>query len=127
MFDRNINHAPIYKHVDVKHTENRAPTDDSIRLLREMETKSLETIVNSTRVQNTHLDAVIHTMLDPLNSMKIYAAIFSLNGQKYRVDHKADMWEKEIDSMYKLRNLVAEEIANKIMIHTGNKHTAGLY
>lgn len=75
---------------NVNVTEKRAPTDESVRLLREMEGKAKESILSSTRVTGMGIDCVVHKMADHMNARTRFAVIYSLNGKKHRVDYEHD-------------------------------------
>lgn len=61
-------------------TERRAPTDESVKLLREMEAEARNAVVASVRVSNTHIDIVAHKHYDTLNDLDRYRMVYSLNG-----------------------------------------------
>lgn len=114
MFDRTVIHsAPTHKTVNIN--EHRAPTDDSVRLLREMEQKANENILKSTKVDNNLFTAVLHQMRDHLSDLDKYAVIFSINGKKIQVFHDAKTWDKKEETLIAIRDTVAKEIANQIL------------
>lgn len=79
--------APQRVTANVHVTEQRAPTDESVRLLREMEDRAQASILSATRVQDLGIDCVIHKQRDMLNDRTQYAIVYSLNGKKHRVNH----------------------------------------
>jgi hypothetical protein len=93
MFDRTIISPRVVEHVTEHVTEHvhehRAPTDASVKLLREMEDAARNSIANSVRVTNTEVgfDAVIHKRYDIVNDQTEYTVVFMLLGQREVVFH----------------------------------------
>ena len=75
--------APAYPQT-VNVTEKRAPTDDSVRLLREMEEKATAQIVESYRIETNVLNGVVVIFLmDPADFDRKAWIRFNLNGKDY--------------------------------------------
>ena len=55
----------VDRHVTV--TEKRAPTDESVKLLREMEAKAEAEVVKAVSVSNSTFECVIHQQIDNLS------------------------------------------------------------
>lgn len=72
--------------INVNIQERRAATDESVRILREMEKEVQQKITDSIRVQNCEIDLVVHTYPDYLNNQFLVALIYCINGKKKRVD-----------------------------------------
>jgi hypothetical protein len=75
-------YVPYTKNVEV--TERRAPTDESIRLYKEMEEKAERNIINKERIVDNELNGVVtYIEMSPV-LYEIRAHIkFSLNGKEY--------------------------------------------
>lgn len=73
-------------HATTHVTEKRAPTDESIRLLREMEAAARQAVTDSVRVAGCPIDMVLHTQRDALNARQLFRAVYSVNGQRSVVD-----------------------------------------
>lgn len=66
--------------------EKRAPTDESIRLLKEFEKEARDKIINSVRVESNILKGIIlECQFDSISLQKNYIAIFNLNGEKFEI------------------------------------------
>lgn len=118
MFDRNYYH-PQPSHSSVNVTEKRAPTDDSVRLLKEMEEAARKKITETTTVHNTEFTCKLHKYYDALNAADKYAVIYTLNGKQSRLDIDVELYKMlspEQTACF-IRDQVAVDIANK-MIHT---------
>lgn len=100
--------------------EHRAPTDESVKLLREMETKAREQVTQATHVFDTAIDCVVEQLREPYHDKVRMAAVFSLNGRKMRVDVALPSHEaKELP--IKLRDAMAEKIATEVLLPAFSK------
>ena len=102
--------------------EHRAPTDDSVRLLREMEAKAHEQIVRSVHVGDATFDCVVHMQQNMVDQSTELLAIFSLNGKKMTAKHRVHTYDysapKDIEA---LRNAIAKEIATEVLVPAWEK------
>lgn len=96
-------------------TEKRAPTDESVRLLREMEQKAQDEVIQSIRLQNTEFDGVIHVMRNIMDCTTSYRCVFKLNGKKFMAEHVAKEWDDKDSRVIGIRDAVAKEIANTVV------------
>jgi hypothetical protein len=75
-------YVPYTKNVEV--TEHRAPTDEAIRLYKEMEEKAELNIISKERFIDNELNGVVTYIEMCSNSFDVKAHIkFSLNGKEY--------------------------------------------
>lgn len=99
--------------------EHRAPTDQSVALLREMESAAKDEVIKAIHVGNTVFDCVVHTWRDDLSDSTKYRAIFSLNGKKLSADAEMPRGRhrpvKPTDEFELLREAVAREIAAEVL------------
>lgn len=98
-------------------TEKRAPTDESVRLLKEMEDEARKKITETTTVHNTEFVCKIHKYHDALNASDMYAVIYTLNGKQSRIDLTVECY-KELtpeQTACLIRDNVAMDIANKML------------
>ena len=101
MFDKTIieqrtNHTYV--------TEKRAPTDESVRLLREMEAKARSEVIKSIQLPSNELSGVVHMMRDVMSCSTNIAVLFKLNGKEHKVlisleDFRDDSLDKRIEKM----------------------------
>jgi len=80
----NITTGP--SHVTV--TEKKAPTDESVRLLREMEQAAEAKLQQSFRVAGCPMDLLLHTAHDPRNYQRVIHAHYRVGSVQYRVEHR---------------------------------------
>ena len=102
---------------------NRAPTDESIRLLKEFEEKAVENIIDKIHVNDNNINGLVlikQIQLNPFNH-KFYWK-FTLNGKEYRGDVELQLssWE-----MRNLVNLLAQEISKVITAELINSFNFG--
>ena len=72
--------VPSTINVDV--TEKRAPTDESVKLLREMEQRAQEQVLKAISVNNTEVDGVLHMMRNPLSCTYTFRFLYQINGKR---------------------------------------------
>lgn len=118
MFNRTvINGGP--SRVDV--FERRAPTDESVRLLREMEASAREEVVESYRMEGNGFSGVLQRSVDFASDTVVLRCVFELNGRRFTEEADAPGWKAEKgwkaenDLMIDLRDKVAVRIANEIL------------
>jgi len=100
-------------------TEKKAPTDESVRLLREMEDTAFKSVIKQFRVDNNVLNGLV-TYIQPNHSTADYICIytFTLNGEKYDIKERLDYLDiqrktKE-DVIKDLYNAISKNIAEKL-------------
>lgn len=116
MFDRTIVHqAPDHIRAEITVTEKRAPTDDSVRLLREMEAKAKAEVIKAVAINDNLFNGVIHTMFDALSYRTTVRLVYSMNGKKLTTDYHIDDSRSMDDSITGLIDAVARDIAIEIL------------
>lgn len=83
MFDtyhRTINRGP--DHVSVSVTEKRAPTDQSVALLKEMEKAAEEKWKGGIRLEGCPFDAIVHHHRDYMTADYKFIVIYKLRSQR---------------------------------------------
>lgn len=113
MFD-NYHHHASTSDTYVNVTEKRAPTDESVRLLRDMEDRAEKKVLAAVRVENTAVDMVLHKKEDLNTGDTLYACIFKINGKQMRADYRDRRNESRDVVIFGIRDAVANEIANLI-------------
>jgi len=105
-------------HVDVH--EHRAPTDDSVKLLREMEEKSRKQIVGAfvTNKDNDLQGAVVYMAPFSMSPDHDVYIRFKLNGQDYEfkeVVSDLEMHMSEVEAYRMLAEKISAAVTNKLM------------
>jgi hypothetical protein len=99
-------------------TEHRAPTDESVRLLREIEAEAQKKILASIRVQNTPVDTVIQVFEDWPNDKTVFRMVYKLKGLRHEVKHEVasmGFGKSPEDICMELRDALAKDIANNLL------------
>lgn len=106
-------------HTIVNKIEQRAPTDESIRLLREMEYAAEQRLISSVRVTDTTFECVVHEYTSPSDGYShTWRAIFSLNGKTHTAAYTAPPPYDAKIWVPGLRDAIAKEIASQILLAT---------
>lgn len=113
-----------YKYVTV----NKAPTDDSIKLLREMESCAKKEVIKSLVLPSNDLRGVVHYVRDYLSCNDKIVVLLKLNGKTHEVnvlldDFVDDSLDKRIRKIIeavsvKLASEVCESIFDKKFIES---------
>lgn len=106
--------APVSpSHVNV--TENRAPTDESVRLLRDMEKKARDEVIKAIRLDGALVDGVLHEQADHLSGQLLFKCIFRVNGKRMEADFRCFQEESSAEKIaLGIRDAIASQIANVI-------------
>lgn len=73
-------------HTDIDVTVKRAPTDESVKLLREMEAAAKAEVLKTVRVSDGVFDGVVHHFKDGLNAQDVWHCVFKVNGQRMEAE-----------------------------------------
>lgn len=102
--------------------EKKAPTDESIRLLKEMEDECKNKILNSITVNNTEFECNIHNSRDMLNDRTIYYVTYRMNNKKKTIEIPIQNYSKlsENETALKVVNELAKDIATDMILEVIN-------
>jgi hypothetical protein len=92
-------------------TEKRAPTDESIRLLREMEQKAQEQVINALRLDGNEFKFIIQHLWSEMEYSHKFIMIYDLNGKRIVV--KAALPSMKQDKQ-KVADMLIDELAKSI-------------
>lgn len=117
MFFRNPYEDRYSQNTTVNVTEKRAPTDESVRLLKEMEEAARNKVLETIVVADTSFECKIHKMVDPINDQDVYNVVFSLGKQKRRTEVRVDKYRKLTpqEVAVAIRDAVAVDISNHLL------------
>lgn len=65
--------------------EHRAPTDESVRLLREMEQAARDKVVRAIRLENSPIDCVVHAQDNAMTGDREFCVFVRVNGKRIEV------------------------------------------
>lgn len=118
MFRRPIIVAPTIRQTITEHrhvTEQRAPTDDSVRLLGEMMRAAEARVIQAVTVGDTTFTCVVHTWMEAASDRFALRAVFSLNGRKLVADHSAPRGTRPAELVQGLRDAIALTVAGEAL------------
>ena len=103
--------------------EERAPTDDSIRLLQEMEAKAAKSIIDKIIVEDNIVNGAIYIMEDHLANAKVIYIKFKLNGEEYSIKEIVPRHEliDKSKAVYKLLQKASNAILQKFVLKSNLK------
>lgn len=104
-----------YTELNFNVTEKRAPTDESVRLLREMEKEALNKIVKNIDLSNNQFSARLLVFEDLLNLNNKGKVLFSLNGKKHELNAAFGFLGSEEDMIKMCYDELAKYIAREIL------------
>jgi len=110
--------GPTYGHVAANITEKRAPTDESVRLLREMEAAAEVEIVKKTVVHDNDFSCVVHQWREAMMDSTKFKVIWSIGGHKCTTDFTWERWRQGDDKramLIGLRDALARDIAGEML------------
>jgi len=117
MFDRTYivpGRRSVHHSHDVRVTEKRAPTDESVRLLREMEAAANDRVLEAVRLTGNGFECVAQAMRDATTGDMILRAAFSLNGKKMTAEARGYNL-RAYELVEKLVEAVAAKLAAEIV------------
>lgn len=127
MFDKyNIQSGPSHISANIDVTEKRAPTDESVKLLREMEEKARKQVLHSYITESNVLSgAHVGMCLNSSVLSKTSYALFKLNGIEYRVEAEIETTFNERDCLEqlveKLSKAISVELVQQLIKEDGLK------
>lgn len=119
MFDRTFVHVERGGPSHISVSEQRAPTDESVRLLREMEKAARSQLVESLQLKDNVIQGVAHRYTSTLDFREVVLIAFSLNGHKLSCEIDITYGERAIDNIDKIYKAIAEEIARFLLMRVG--------
>lgn len=118
MFDRIENRTGPQYPQKVTVIEQRAPTDASVRLLKDLEREAQKKILSSIRLESNVFKGVIQMLDDFNNGEFVYLAVFSLNGHTMTVEHRVSR------NGFRDENLDRQELVKKVGVEIATHLTA---
>lgn len=112
---------------EVHNHEHRAPTDESVKLLKEMEEKARDKIDETIRIEGNGFNGIVHLMRDSYDDTLRARVIYELNGRKMTTEHSVSPWnytnaQTLRDTLMKeLRDKMATEIATTVLLGAFDK------
>lgn len=95
--------------------EHRAPTDESVALLREMEDAAESKLLESWVLTNNDFEAVWHVMEDCGDANKRVIIRFKLNGKEHDIDFRLELHYNFEEMVEKVREKIVAFMAQQLM------------
>lgn len=96
---------------------HRAPTDESVRLLKEMEQAARDKVDHSIRLEGNGFECVVEIMLDNMSDQRIARAVFVLNGKRMDAEARVSRRDDNPATLAgALRDAVAQRLAAEILM-----------
>lgn len=98
--------------------EHRAPTDESVRLLKEMEEKAAKKVIKALTIQSNEWHCVVQAEVSHMDALRIMRAVFDINGKRMVAEVNQPEWKDDPQSrdlVTALRDEVARKIANEVL------------
>ena len=83
----------VTRSVEVELHEHRAPTDESLKLLREMEEKVQASFIRRIDARDTAIPFETHSVRDALNDKLLFISVFSINGNRREIRTEVSSWD----------------------------------
>lgn len=106
----------VYHYTDVH--EHRAPTDESVKLLNEMQRKAEQNIIANLSTSNNTLQVSATRFFAPMEMRDEWAVKMTLNGKphQFKVSLPYHAGTSSEDAIQALHKALAEEIAQKVLM-----------
>lgn len=95
--------------------EHRAPTDESVQLLKEMEQAAREKISDSLILKSNHVHAVVQSNISNFDHTIRYRITYDLNGQRRVVDYHLFQDDTNTNPLVRAYTELSKDIAEFIM------------
>ena len=106
--------APTRTEYVTRHvTEQRAPTDDSVKLLREMEKAARDQIISAVVVDANEFKCVLHFAADFASARLKILAIYDLNGRRHEIEISVTERSTKQEAVMQIRDAIAKSIASE--------------
>ena len=104
-------------HVSMNVTEKRAPTDQSVALLKEMEEAARKKVNETIVVADTSFECKIHKIFEAMSDQDVYAIHYKMNGLQRNVNVRVDRYKQltPVEVACIIRDKVAVDIANEMI------------
>jgi hypothetical protein len=116
MFDRHIHMPRMPDEIRVTQHEHRAPTDESVRLLNEMEEKVEARLLAVTELRSNIINATWHTFDEPERLGTRTVLRFTINEGKVQLELQHGRGLTKREEFERVRDAIAKRIAEEFAI-----------
>lgn len=95
--------------------EHRAPTDESVRLLKEFESEARNKFTKSLHVDSNEFKCLFQSYIYHIDDTQVFCVCFDLNEKRYTLEHKECLFKTPEEMMQGLFKALSEKIAAEIL------------
>ncbi|AGO49670.1 hypothetical protein Phi13:2_gp060 [Cellulophaga phage phi13:2] len=120
----------VYEKSNINITEKRAPTDESVKLLKEFQEKAIKNLIDSVRINTMGIDVMVFIFNQEMITDEVELMVsFNINGNNYRLVEKIFRGEyqngirKKLGHLdfsravsYTIHEILSKAIAREIML-----------
>lgn len=103
----------VNKRVDIH--EHRAPTDQSVALLKEMEAAADAKRIASLHLEGNDIHGLVQVQKNMVDDTLCFAAFVDVNGKRLDIRHTVDARDNNEGILVGLRDAIAKRLANEII------------
>lgn len=92
--------------------EHRAPTDASVKLLRELEAAALDKVLATYRLEGCEVDCIVHHMRSIMGDEDDFILRYKLGTKEHRVEHTHRRRIRDTD--HEARQYLADELVREL-------------
>ena len=97
MFNRyELKSGPSHTSANVRIDEHRAPTDESIKILADMQKQAQESLVDAYILEDNEVNGSVFMFRDPMTSEYRMHVQFRINGKKYKFEERFRSYDKNV-------------------------------
>lgn len=104
--------------------ERKAPTDDSVRLLAEMQEAARQSVIDAYPLEGNLISGVVDEYADTVNHSHCLRAIFEINGRRMEARASTPFYKMKaqgkVELWVQLRDEVAKTIATELVMDMSN-------
>lgn len=117
MFDKYLISKHEKEYIPYVKTEQRAPTDDSIRLFNEFRDKAYNSIIDTIQINNNMMSGTVLIYKDPCEMSKRVRYKIILNGEEIKGDFAIEegLLDYKREVIFKMCQRLSDEITKELL------------
>lgn len=96
-------------------SEKRAPTDESVRLLKELEKEAKDKVLSAEKLDNNLIHAKVWTMQNILSYKDEFKILMNINGKQFTHDMSIEIDTTKHVKLEKIYEVISKRIAAELM------------
>jgi hypothetical protein len=116
MFDTTkIIHSHQYGPSNINVTEKRAPTDESVRLLKDMEKAARDKVIASIELDSNLVKGRVYVMKDYMSGKNNFAVLMDINGKRVEIKVSTNEYDSPDAQLHEVYQEIGKQIALEVM------------